>query len=555
MKTPRAGRRAPEPGLPPPLLAVVIGGALLLVLAPPDSPGFWGVNGLRSLTPGAALALVCAALASAAVPALRSRAATIRWGAAIAIVLVVAFPLREQSHLLGDTLLRLKHQRAVALGGLPAGFGSGWERLHAQPLDGVVDVLIPVALQRLGLKLRDAISALSSGLALAFLAVAWRLAGRLGASAANRSALALALALSGALEGFAGYAEVAGLVAVTALWWWTEMLAPLASASQAGRTALAFLALILTHRLGAVMLVPQLWRALGPFAPGDQPSARRALAGLTGVALVVATWAAFWGGTARQLGLDVGEILGALRPWPTHGADTANGLALLAPLMPVALAAAPGWRAWIREPSSAWVAAAALPLLAAQIWVFPAGQSGLGAMRDWDSGILLGLTLTVAAGIALGRLPEARLRATLSLALPLLTLVALGWVAVNADAGAATRRALALLRSPAALTVPQRAHLHAYFGQRGMDELRPDLAAPHYETAYDLAGNPRRALFAAEAYLASGDLGNGRRMLERARSGAPLSPELERSFQELEERALRLESSIATPADSIAAPR
>src|SRR6185295_910147 len=129
------------------------------------------------------------------------------------------------------------------------------------------------------------------------------------------------------------------------------------------------------------------------------------------------------------------------------------------------------------------------------------------------------------------------------------TLGAFAWVAVNADAMAATRRARSLLRTPGALTVPQRAHLYAYFGQRGMDERHPERAAPEYEAAYDLGGNPRRALLAAEAYLMAGDAAGGRRMMARARAGAPLTPELERAFAELTEIAERL---APAPVDSAA---
>jgi len=537
----RGSRARVEAGLPPLALAGVVAGALLLLLAPPDSARAWGVNGFRSLAPATALAVVLAALASAVVARFGPRSPAVWWSIVVGIALLLAFPLREQTHLLGDTQLRLRSEQAAARGVLTSWFALAWERLHAQPLDIVVDVTIPIALQRLGLSIRDAVSTVSAALALAFFAAGWRLAGRLGAPPGVRVALALALTIGGALEGFAGYSEVAGLVAVAVMWWWAEMLAPLATPFQAWRTALAFTGLILSHRLGAVMLLPQMWRALGPAAPGDRPAARRTLAGLTLAAVALAAVAAVPAGAARQIALDVREILRSLTPWPTHLGDVANTLLLLAPAAPVALAAAPGsWRVWTREPWFGWIAAAALPLLAAQVWVFPAGESGLGAMRDWDSGILLGITLTTAAGVLLARLPEALLRSALTAALPLLTLGAFAWVAVNADAVGATRRAQSLLRTPGALTVPQRAHLHAYFGQRGMDERHPEQAAPEYEAAYDLGGNPRRALLAAEAYLMAGNAAGGRRMLARARAGAPLTPELEHSFAELEGLADRL---------------
>jgi len=523
--------------LPSAATILLVGWATLLLLAPPAAPSFWAVNGLRSLPPTAALGLLLAAGLAAAIPAARARGVPLAWGGAIALAALTAFPLREQTHVLGDTQLRLRAIEAASLDVYPA-FGSWWARLHAHPLDVAVNVMLPLLLQRLGLSLRDAISSVSFALALAWLAAWWRLAGRLRVAEELRGALTLALALSGVLQAFAGYAEVAGLMAAAAAWWWAELIAPLSTRTQAWRTAAAFAVLLLGHRAGLVMLLPQMWRALGPAARDDRPEARRALAALTLIVLALVAVSALPMGAGRQLGADARELLRSLELWPSRLADFANTLALVAPLAPFAAVAGRGALAvWIREPGFAWVATAAIPLLLALAWVFPVGDSGLGAMRDWDANVLLGAALTAGAGMLLATLPTARLRATLTAALPLLVVGALGWVAVNADSEAATRRALALTGDASPLTRPQKAHLHAYFGQRGMNERRPDLAARHFEVAFELGGNARRALLAAEAWLVAGDAVGARRMLARARSGAPLSPELERSAAELEARA------------------
>jgi hypothetical protein len=181
------------------------------------------------------------------------------------------------------------------------------------------------------------------------------------------------------------------------------------------------------------------------------------------------------------------------------------------------------------------------------IWVFPVGENGLGAHRDWDTNVLLGVTLTVGAAVALARPGAARLTAALAGALPLLALTALGWLAANADPAVATRRAIELDQSDPALTAAQHAHLDMYFGQRAMDERRPDVAALHYQHAFDTAGNPRRALLAAEAWWRAGRPAEARAAIASARAAGPLSDELERGARDLEAR-VAADSSATTGA-------
>jgi hypothetical protein len=511
--------------------------AALLALAPTESNAFWGVNGLRSLG-GEGMALVVAvALVVGALAAAGPRS-RLPWASlAVALAVVVAFPLRERIHFLGDTQLRLRALQAAGAGMLPAVFADWWGRLHANPLDLAVNVAGPLALGAAGLPMGAALSTVSLLLALAHLGGAFRLAGRLGVPVALQGPLALALATSGVLEAFAGYADSAGLVAAAAMWWWAGMLAPLDRPGRAGWAAAAFAVLLLSHRAAFLMLVPQLLRALGPALPGDQMGPRRLLLALTLGGTALAAALAVGAGAARQLSADAAELLRSARGFQGSPADLLNTLALVAPLAVLAPVVAGRALGAARDPRLLWIAAAALPLLVLQAWLFPAGESGLGAHRDWDAAVLLGVTLTIAGGLVLARLGALRLRTALALVLPLLAAGALGWVAANADPATATRRALTLERQPSGLTRAQRSHLHAYFGQRAMDLRRPDVAAPHWEQAHALSGNPRRALLAAEAWLLAGNREAARGALERARGAGALSAELDSSARLLE-RAL-----------------
>ena len=189
---------------------------------------------------------------------------------------LIAFPLREKIHYLGDTQLRIRALSVAGAGMIPL-FASWWARLHANPLDIVVDILGVAGLQALGVPVLTAVSIVSWTLAILFFALAYRLAGRLSSDPAARVGLTAALALSGVVVAFAGYAESAGLVAVTTIWWWAEALALLDTRAQAWRTVAAFIAVALAHRVGIVMALPLLWRALGPPLDRDDPATRRTL--------------------------------------------------------------------------------------------------------------------------------------------------------------------------------------------------------------------------------------------------------------------------------------
>ena len=517
--------------------------ALALLLSSPSSTAVWGINGLRTLS-GAWPALLLGAVAARVLATWRPRSP---WAwAALGVILagLLAFPLREKVHLLGDTQLRMRALFAAQFPGVGSTMAAWatWLRLeastlHAAPLDMAFDVLPPLLLHTQGLTVANSVAWVDAGLALAYMALAWRLASRLAPEAGLIGPLAFAVVLTGVLEAFAGYADSAGLIALAAMGWWAEIMPPLERPAQAWRATAWFGALLLSHRMGLVMLVPQLLRALGPAIPGDYAPARRTLLALTGVAVALGVAAAVFTGAGRQLLQDFTELARSARGFQLRPFDVASALMVVAPLALVAPAVAgrAGAAFW-REPRAWWVASGALPLLVGLAWVFPVGENGLGAHRDWDTNVLLGVTLMVGAVAWLARAGAARLEAALAVALPLLALTALSWVAVNADSGLATRRAIAMAESPTALTGPQRAHLHVYFGQRAMDERRPDVAAQHYQRAFRDGGNPRRALLAAEAWMMAGRPDAARAALAEARAAGPLSPELDPGVRDLEAR-------------------
>jgi hypothetical protein len=535
------------------------GWAALLLLAPPASNWFWGVNGFRSLPVEERFGLALLAAVAAALAAVRLRSRVIAATLAVAVALVVAFPLRESAHFLGDTQVRLRAMAIFTSHMISATLAEWSTRLHANPLDIVIDFLAPIGLQRLGASLFQGVSLVSTALALVFFAGVWRAIGRLGAPAETRVALCAALAVGGTLEVFAGYAESAGLLLATAAWWWAEMLAPLAGTRQAARTALAWLAMFLAHRLALVMLVPLAWRALGPPLAGDRPEGRRRLLGLGVLAALIAGATLLLGVGGRQLGMDAGELLavvgGAVRAVPPS--DFLNELALVAPLAFLApwLVGRATLSSFPARHEARLLLVAAVPLLPL-LWLAPAGASGLGAHRDWDLGVLAGFTLSLAGAALLARLPSGRLRGALLLALPVLALDAGGWVGVNADQTATMRRAKALVEQPPGLSDPHLSHLHVYLGQRAMDYGAPKFAGPEFELAFQLNPNPRRALLAAEAWARAGNLAAARSALARGRAVGPLSPTLQASADQLDALIARLaaDSAGAAAPDTVARP-
>ena len=529
------------------VLVMVAVWAAALLLAPPESAWGWALSGFRSVPPAARLALIAAA---AAITALATRRLRGRWAwfaAAVVLAPLVAFPLRERIHLLADTDLRLRAISNFAAGEPGVTLLEWSRRLHAAPLDLAVDFLLPVQLVRTGLEVADAVSCLSALLALAFLAGLARLVVRLGSAPEGRFALFLAMALAGTLEAFAGYAEVAGLVLAAVAWWWVMLLGPLDTRGRAARTALSWLALLLAHRIGLVLLPAQLWRALGPALPGDRPGARRWLLAFTVLAAGAAWAVSAVGGGAVQVAIDVRQLLrtGPALTGP-RVLDFANALLLVAPLgLAAPFAAGRGALVAFARDRRTWlIAVAALPLVAVH-WLELSAANGLGAYREWDLGVALGVTATAGAALLLTVQPVPRLRAALLACVPVLALQAGSWLAVHADERAGVQRALALAPR---LLPPQRGTLFLYLGQRAMDAQDPALAAGYYEQAFDLVPDPETGVLAAETRLMARDVEGARRLIARARVTGTPSPTSIEILQGLDSLIARLDAKARAAA-------
>jgi hypothetical protein len=289
---------------------------------------------------------------------------------------------------------------------------------------------------------------------------------------------------------------------------------------------------------------------LGTPFPGDRPEARARLLQAAALAVALAAATLLLGASGRQLGSDsrevLGAILGAARAVPPS--DWLNELALVAPLAALApwlvgRAALAGART---RPETRLLLVGAAPLVPL-LWLLPSAPSGLGMHRDWDLGVLAGLTLSLTAAALLARLPSGRLRGALLCVLPLLVLQSGGWLAVNASEEASLRRARALVEQPG-LAPPHLSHLHLYLGQRAMDLGLAAVAAPEFEASFRLDPNPRRALFAAEAWARAGEPTAARAALARARATGPLVPELDASARRLDALVARMSADSARAA-------
>jgi hypothetical protein len=544
----RPARVRTAPGLAPPpagLLAVLALAALAL-LAPPLSERFWAVNGFRSVAPAARLGLVAAATLAAFL-AWRPPRRAAWWAVLAALAIVVAFPLRESIHWLSDTGLRMRLLDLVSTGQttvLP--FAELTWRVHMAPLDALLEVSLPLALARFGVPPREAISALSL---LLFLVFAGGLARALASPPAVRglrAPLAAAVLLSGTIEAFAGYPESAGLLLAAAAWWWAALLAPLRRPRDAIVAALAWLLFFSCHRVALAMLPVQVLRPVVAAGPDDQPGPRR-------VALVADVLAAgtaagyFFMSRARLSSMDLGQFLtsvsapGGPRLVSLH--DVLNLLVLVAPLalLVPAFARREDWTAFVRAPQSRLIATAAV-LLLPLLLVFPVAPSGLGAQRDWDLTGLLGISLTLGAGSLLARLPEQRLRSTLACVLPVLALLAGAWVAVNADAGASERRALALASDPRVLHAEHRSQLLNQLAYAAADAGDSRSAARYFDQAYAAWGSPSTGLRAAEAWVRAGEPDSARAAVARVRAGRTLPPHMAQASAIVESWAAKLDS-------------
>jgi hypothetical protein len=527
---------------------------MLLMSLPPGSSRLWGLNAFRALTPGVRVALVAAAAAVAPL-ALRSPrrvpAALLAAMLGAALALALAFPLRERLHFLGDSQLRMRaiaHEAANEL--KPLALRERAQEFHAQPLDLALDLMGPTALARRGWSAPDAVSVVSLGLAAVFFAGLWRLARVMRPAPDCEPAFIAVLAGTGLLQAFAGYAESTAVLLATAVWWWAVTLAPLDRWWAAARIALAWLMVFLAHRLGLVLLAPQLWRSLAPAFEGDRPAARRLLLILTlaeaAAAAMVLTTAVLPGGSLRDIRELLEGVLGPHGPRLTPPLDLVSLLAVVAApaLLAPALIGREGLATFARSRPLALFVVAALAL-SPMLFVYPVAPSGLGPHRDWDLASLPGLSLTAAAAFALSRLPASRLRGALVVLLPVLVLQAGGWVLANADMHAALLRAQASASAAAAYSAEQRSSLFLFLAYDAAEREQYAAAGGYFERAFDALPNRKNLITGAEAWLRAGDPAAARRVLARARAGpVELPPDLQRAAATLDMLILQSEAQL-----------
>ena len=147
----------------------------------------------------------------------------------------------------------------------------------------------------------------------------------------------------------------------------------------------------------------------------------------------------------------------------------------------------------------------------------PVGSIQLLLDAFLDAFALLGWTMSLGAVLLLMRLPVARLRGALVWGLPVLVLVAGGWIAVNARESAVLRRAWVLASDPTYLSESQRGQAFLYLAQWSSMNGRDRDAALFFEQSYGRAPTPDRGLLAAHSWVAARDTTAGRRMLKRIR--------------------------------------
>lgn len=493
-----------------------------LLLAPPLSNYFWALNGFRSVGVPARLGLLAVAAVLGVIARGRSDS-RVRWlgiGACIAIAL--ALGVSERVHLLGDTDLRIRAIASFDAGRFGMDLGEWARQIHAQPFDLVVNCLLPVAWVRAGHTVIQSVQLASLLQGFAFVWVIWQVSARLAPPAGARVLVCLALAMSGVLEAFAGYAESAGVVLVAGAWWWCEMLAPLDRRSRVVRLAGAWLLFLLFHRVALVLVPVMLVRGMRRHHPQDTDAARRESLVATAFAVLLGVVILAFASSGGRLGGDFADLFAVLSGWLRGRrvpalSDVLNLLVLVAPVAWVALAT-------LRDPSRnardtagrGWLYGVALVSLFPMILALLTGPHELGGHRDWDTSVLFGWTLSLAAVDFILRLPAGRARAVLAAAVPVLALVAGGWVAVNANAAAVGARAEALASQPPRMEDEARSMLEVFLGDRAMNQRDAIRAAPHFERAYALAPNPRLLLLATEARARAGDFAAARVDLAKA---------------------------------------
>jgi len=194
--------------------------------------------------------------------------------------------------------------------------------------------------------------------------------------------------------------------------------------------------------------------------------------------------------------------------------DFANLLMVLAPVLPVAVAAAIGFgRGLPRRREVALLLALALPLTL----VIPFIHAAQGLFRDWDDFASAGAALAVLSAWICGETLRASPRsAWLGPALVLAALVpSLQWLAIQNDLERGMRRVEAIANGPPMRTPPERGNTWDYLGIRNFRLERWDASARAFARAAETSPSMRILLQGAVAETRRGDHAAAQRIYRR----------------------------------------
>ena len=524
-----------------PAMAALLGGTLLLLIAPPNHNAFWAVNGLRSIDSRVELAVLAAALASGVLAWRPPRGRLAVSIALPALALTLAIPLGEVLHHLGDTFSRWGAIAEWVHATGPQPFLERARQLHAQPVDAALWLLVVGAVTPSDVSPAAGIGFVSALLGVVYLAGAWRIARILDAGRGLAWGLWLAMIMNGGLLAFASYAESAPVMLATSVWFWAALLVPLDSVPRATATVGTWVLAALAHRTGLALLVPLALRLVGPGQVGDVPGLRRATAVAAAVAAIGVTVVNARFG-AGQLGSDLRELLQgpAQGAWASLPSDVPNLLILIAPLALLAPALAGGGLRRVAADARSLPLVLAGLLYLPLVFPLPVAGSGLGYHRDWDLALPLALALTLLSARALAELPAARLRGAQVATVPLLVLIAGGWLAVNRDPAASLARVEALVNGAPRIGPMQRSSALLYLGDYSLAMGRPAEAARRLEESWLLVASPARGLHTVLAWVQAGEPDSAERVLRVLRADAGLPPHAAADADSLEAAIQRL---------------
>lgn len=477
------------------------------------------------------------------------RPADLLLGLAVGVAL---FALRDSLRFTGDFDLRVS---AIDYPKPPAQLFP-----QASFLDVMANFQIPRLLLSRGFSPAMALQAVGATLGAAFTVASLGMLRSAGARGAALPVAAAVVLAGGYMQHFAGYDKFGPLLLGIAL-----ASGGAVSLERAGRGAWSLVAgaalCLLAHRSGYLLLPAAYW----VLARALKHSEGRRRAGLlwAGAALLVVSLLLLPAAISTLVRVDWsvhlpgGSVARSFESPDAPGfvvrfSDLLNALLFLAPLCPLGLV-----MAWAGQPRLAQVPqrprrsrlglAATLALAVPALTLIAVGATR-GSGRDWDAAASVGVLATLASAVAL--IPAWRIRGPLPLAAPCVTLslaVALLAWGPHVNEAIGLRRVRGLLEAHPAWSNAARAHALDFLGLRALVAGRNDEAAVDFERAIAVAPNPR---YFHELGLAR--LGAGRHEVARTaflRSTA-LAPTVADSWFSLAQLALAQRDTLAAIAYS-----